>query len=123
MNQSNVSHLSSFDRQPLSAPRSRPRTDSRHESSGADQRKKFVAKGHDGQLQDAQYAKHPVTIITMGDITYQGTISRRDKYTITLLVDRVGSSTEHAGKDVIIYKHAIESVMVTGKPADILVKE
>lgn len=123
MNQSNVSHLSSFDRQPSSSYRPRQRSDSRPESSGTDGRKKFTAKGHDSQLQDAQYAKHPVTIITMGDITYQGTISRRDKYTITLLIDRVGSNTEHAGKDVIIYKHAIKSVMVTGKAVDTLVKE
>lgn len=96
MNQSNVTHLSSFDRP--------ARTDQ--------PRKRFIAKGHDSQLQDAQYSKADVRIVTVTDIEYVGTISRRDKYTITLNIKRVGNSTLDAGNDVIIYKHAIESVLV-----------
>ena len=97
-----VSHVSSYERRPpLHAPR---RDDS--ERPGP---RKFVAKGHDSQLQEAQHNKHPVEVLTLnGEDLIHGTISRRDKYTITLKL----SKGNDAGKDLIIYKHAIESVLI-----------
>lgn len=78
-------------------------------------RKKFVAKGHDSQLQDAQFGKFPVEITTINDAAiFRGTISRRDKWTITLAI----SSGPDAGCEVIIYKSAIETVLIR-KPATV----
>lgn len=77
------------------------------------EKKKFVAKGHDSQLQDAQYGKHPVEITTLAGEIIKGTVSRRDKFTITVLL----ASGGHTGKDLIIYKHAIESVLVDKRVA------
>lgn len=99
MSQSNVTHLSSFDRAERTIRPEQPR-------------KKFVAKGHDSQLQDAQYSKAEVRITTMDGIVYRGTISRRDKYTITVNIESIGVDTSAAGFDVIIYKHAIESILI-----------
>jgi len=111
-----VSHLSAYERErrtPLSAPRRNqeaayaPHSAPHNPVGGAP--KRFVAKGHDSQLQDAQHSKVPVEIVTMGDqAAIRGTISRRDKYTITL---RLSFGT-NAGMDLIIYKHAIESVLI-----------
>lgn len=81
--------------------------DSRGVTSQTD-KKKFVAKGHDSQLQDAQYNKHPVKLTMMSGAVMRGTIARRDKYTITLH----HTAGEDAGKDEIFYKHAIEGVLV-----------
>lgn len=81
--------------------------------SGEPPRKKFVAKGHDSQLQDAQYGKHPIQITTQAGETIDGVISRRDKYTITVKL----SAGNNQGKDLIVYKHAIESVLIDKAPA------
>jgi len=69
-----------------------------------DQKPRFVAKGHDAQLQDAQMGRHDTEVISQSGIIYNGTIVRRDKYTITLLCP--------AG-ELILYKHAIESIQIT----------
>lgn len=102
---SNVTHLSSSFpssgfRKPFVAPATRTETEQPH--------RKFVAKGHDSQLQDAQSNKLPVAMTLMSGMTVRGTIVRRDKYTITL---RYSSGTCE-GMDEIYYKHAIESVLI-----------
>jgi sRNA-binding regulator protein Hfq len=104
----NTSHLSAVDRGNLSNPRGghsvfNPGAD----RSGAAP-KRFVAKGHDAQLQAAQHDKSHVVVNIMGSsepVSYSGQLVRRDKYTITIRV--------HNGDEYIIYKHAIESVLVT----------
>lgn len=70
-------------------------------------RKKFIAKGHDSQLQEAQFAKLTVVVqpISDPDTFYQGQIIRRDKYTVTILNPLTGNES-------IIYKHAIESIQI-----------
>ena len=70
--------------------------------------RKFVAKGHDSQLQDAQMNNLHVEIATINEGLYRGTISRRDKYTVTLKLEKGA----FAGQDLILYKHAIESIMI-----------
>jgi sRNA-binding regulator protein Hfq len=81
------------------------------------EKKKFVAKGHDSQLQDAQYGKNRVRITLMSGSTINGTISRRDKFTITLRHEHNERNVDSgvAGLDEIIYKHAIEGVLVFPK--------
>lgn len=114
MTQSNITPFPSAEARPtLSVPR--PRPEFRPDQARPDQarpeqpRKKFVAKGHDSQLQDAQYGKFPVEVTTMGDGTViHGLITRRDKFTITLRITR---GTDE-GKELIVYKHAIESVLI-----------
>lgn len=110
--QLNISHLSSYQRDTLTASRPRPRPEFKPHQPGPEftpPRKKFVAKGHDSQLQDAQHNKFPVEVTMIGDGgVVKGTVSRRDKYTITV---NLTSGTE-AGKDLMIFKHAIESVMI-----------
>jgi sRNA-binding regulator protein Hfq len=70
-------------------------------------KKKFVAKGHDAQLQEAQFNELPVTIVPIGDPdnAYTGFIVRRDKYTITV-------RNPQSGVESIVYKHAIEAVQI-----------
>lgn len=72
------------------------------------ERKRFVAKGHDSQLQEAQYDKSPVEIVTLAGETHSGKITRRDRYTITLALE----SGINSGRSLMLFKHAIESVMV-----------
>lgn len=71
--------------------------------------RKFVAKGHDSQLMDAQNDKHPVRLQLMSGAVFYGTVSKRDKFTITLR----HAGGENAGRDEIFYKHAIESVLIS----------
>ena len=70
--------------------------------------KKFVAKGHDSQLQDAQFSKAEVVVELVGETgkdALVGIITRRDKWTVTVL--------EHDCKfPVIIYKHAIKTIVI-----------
>lgn len=89
---------------PQSQPRPRPNFS--HSQEGG--HKRFVAKGHDAQLQDAQHGKAPVVITTINDAIIRGTISRRDKWTITVLLDAPSSP----GQELMVYKHAIESVLI-----------
>lgn len=103
---SNVTHLSSSF--PSSGVRRGPFTAPATRAEGEQPHRKFVAKGHDSQLQDAQSNKLPVAITLMSGATVHGIIVRRDKYTITL---RYSSGTCE-GMDEIFYKHAIESVLV-----------
>lgn len=79
------------------------------------EKKKFVAKGHDSQLQDAQHGRLPVTITTLSGTPFNGTIARRDKYTITLRHNSPGTVVD--GQDEIFYKHAIESVLIDRRAA------
>lgn len=74
---------------------------------------KFQAKGHDKQLQDAQYGDATVEVETISGTFYSGKLVRRDRYTVTLK-----SAT---GRERIIFKHAIECITVlrTGADADL----
>lgn len=112
MNQDNVSHLS---RNPRLAAVALPEFDLRGPSrDGASQpHKKFVAKGHDAQLQDAQINKLPTTITLISGAVWVGTVSKRDKFTITL---HHAEGTPVAGMDEIFYKHAIEGVLIDRRP-------
>lgn len=74
--------------------------------------RKFIAKGHDAQLMDAQMGKFPTKIRLSGGSIVDGIITKRDKFTITLK----HTSGDFIDQDEIFYKHAIESVMIT-RPA------
>jgi sRNA-binding regulator protein Hfq len=72
---------------------------------------KYVAKGHDAQLQHAMYNKSPVKLhlLGMGGIhSVSGVITRRDKFTITLS----HMTGDCYGMEEIFYKHAISSVLI-----------
>lgn len=110
MNQSNVSHLPNVRAYVSDAqPRPRPRPDFQAAASEA-QRKRFVAKGHDAQLQDAQMNGLPVRITCLSGNVLNGTITRRDKYTVTL--QHGAENAADGGEQEIFYKHAIESILV-----------
>lgn len=97
MNQPIVSHLPSVASYVGSATASRT-----PHPAVSGERKRFVAKGHDAQLQDAQHARRVITINTMSGESHSGIIARRDKFTVTL--ETTGGDHE------IFYKHAIESI-------------
>ena len=106
---SNVTHLNgNFPSSGLRKPLERQFTTPSARVEGEQPHRKFVAKGHDSQLQDAQSNKHSVAMTLMSGMTVRGIIVRRDKYTITL---RYSSGTCE-GMDEIYYKHAIESVLI-----------
>lgn len=91
--------------------------------SARPQAKKFVAKGHDAQLEKAQYGRLPVTISLISGSVYVGTIVKRDKFTITLRHDAASTVSPDdsriaswAGQDEIFYKHAIEGVLIKQEP-------
>lgn len=78
--------------------------------------KKFVAKGHDAQLQEAQYNSLPVYLLLLdapADGWEEGKIVRRDKYTVTFRC----ATGQFAGLDQIVYKHAIAKVVIKRLPA------
>ena len=83
---------------------------------------KYMAKGHDAQLQNAMYGKNEVQLQIMGsDREVHGTILRRDKFTITLTHLNGHINGENvSGMDEIFYKHAIESVLIRPQPASAL---
>ncbi len=111
MNQSNVCHLPNVRAYVSDAqPRPRPRPDFQAAASEAS-RKRFVAKGHDAQLQDAQMNGLLVQITCVSGIVVKGIITRRDKYTVTLQHEATGDNAEQ-GDQEIFYKHAIESVLI-----------
>lgn len=111
MNQSNVSHLPNVRAYVSGAqPRPRPHPDFQAAASEAP-RKRFVAKGHDAQLQDAQMNGLLVQITCVSGIVVKGIITRRDKYTVTLQHEVTGDNAEQ-GDQEIFYKHAIESVLI-----------
>jgi sRNA-binding regulator protein Hfq len=108
MNQDNVTHLSAS---PYTRPqysRSAPAQGNQTSPSGAPH-KKFVAKGHDAQLMEAQMGHLPVVLTTLSGSILSGTITKRDKYTITLR-----HALADGGKvvDEIFYKHAIEGIQI-----------
>ena len=74
---------------------------------GTDQpKKKFVAKGHDAQLQDAQFNNIQVQVALMNaDHPIVGAVVKRDKFTITVQHILAG-----VRRETIIFKHAIESL-------------
>lgn len=111
MSQSNVSHLPNVR---AYVDGGRPRQDfganaANQANDGA--RKRFVAKGHDAQLQEAQLTSAPVQLTCVSGIVVKGIISRRDKYTVTLRHSEQTDNAE-AGDHEIFYKHAIESVLI-----------
>jgi len=111
----NVTHISTAERglgRPgtLRAPY-QPRPEYRPPVEGAAPKKKFEAKGHDRQLQEAQFGKNRVRITTVAGERFYGTITRRDKFTVTLLHEHK-AGVEHSGLEEIFYKHAIEGVLV-----------
>jgi sRNA-binding regulator protein Hfq len=61
---------------------------------------KFVAKGHDAILKNAQDAGSDIAIEFMSGNQILGKLVNRDKYTITVLVP--------SGDKMTVYKHAIE---------------
>lgn len=65
---------------------------------------KFVAKGHDAILKNAQDAGEQIEIIAMSGDVIVGKILNRDKFTVTILQD--------SGKKRTIYKHGIESFSI-----------
>jgi len=75
---------------------------------------RFVAKGHDAQLQDAQSQGLAVRMrLCNAPDPVEGVITRRDRYTITLR-HAAGADT---GLEEIFYKHAIESVLIKPRAA------
>ena len=102
MTQANVTHLNRDPRSYGTTPGVTPRPPFNPD------RPKFVAKGHDAQLQDAQINKLPTVITLTSGAVITGTIAKRDKYTITLC----HTSGESAGYNEIFYKHAIEGVLI-----------
>lgn len=113
MSQSNVSHLPTWN--DASVPRPRPRPNFQTHTDRQDQpKKKFVAKGHDSQLQEAQYGKSTAVVTLMsGDIVI-GNIVRRDKFTVTVRLTR-GTDV---GNELILFKHAIESILIEKAAVD-----
>lgn len=106
----NVSHLSGYERteqgrRPGSVDH-RPNRVAANDTHAS--KSKFVAKGHDAQLQDAQFGKIPVRVTLISGSVIRGTVSKRDKFTITINHE----SGDFAGCDEIVYKHAIEGVML-----------
>lgn len=83
-------------------------SDARGPSTLRPAQKKFVAKGHDAQLQEAQMSGLVVRVECMDsgiDESVVGRIMKRDKFTITLRpTDPID------GEDYIIYKHAIRMI-------------
>lgn len=71
----------------------------------------FKAKGHDRQLEDAQFGKFLTTVYLIGeDDPIVGKITRRDKFTITI---DDGSDDGEA----LIYKHAIRTLRINRNTA------
>lgn len=76
---------------------------------------KYIAKGHDAQLQQAMYSKSPVKLQLLGmggPYSVTGIIARRDKFTITL----AHLYGDNSGMEEIFYKHAIASVLIEKNP-------
>ncbi|MGN8188641.1 hypothetical protein ACTJLD_21895 [Burkholderia sp. 22088] len=71
-------------------------------------------KGHDAILKAMQEERQLATIITTGDVTFEGLVTGRDKYTITLLTKHPKDSTRLIRR--VFYKHAIEQFF--GVPQD-----
>ena len=65
---------------------------------------KFVAKGHDAILKNAQDAGSNIEIVTMSGEVIIGKLLNRDKFTVTLMGDD--------GRKLTVYKHGIESFAV-----------
>lgn len=70
--------------------------------------RKFQAKGHDAQLQDAQMSGKEVIVTLLSGESLTGQIVKRDKWTITL-------REFEAIDTVIVYKHAIETLVIKSK--------
>ena len=71
----------------------------RNAASNAQAGKTFL-KGHDSILKKLQETKQETIIVTLNNTEYCGTISGRDKYTITLMTE---DGIRH-----VFYKSAIE---------------
>jgi sRNA-binding regulator protein Hfq len=100
MNQDNVSHLN----------KSYAIANSRYPAvqPNGEGKKKFVAVGHDKQLEEAQFNKFPVSLGMVSSGIIRGIIVRRDRYTITIR----HSSGANEGFDEIVFKSAIEGIII-----------
>ena len=105
MSQENVTHLNRNFGKPVGG----------FDSGSTAPKKKFTAVGHDKQLEEAQFGKLPVHVRMISGEFVRGIIVRRDRYTIT--VRHVTGSND--GLDEIIYKHAIEGVLIERKDVTI----
>jgi len=76
---------------------------------GNGQKKKFEAKGHDKQLENAQFGRKLVTIVTLDGATYSGTIIKRDRYTVTIQM-------EGEFECRMFFKSAIEQIKLPTPP-------
>ena len=101
--QNNISHFNRDVR--TEAPKASP---FERGQSRPQEHRKFVAKGHDAQLMDAQMNALQTTVKLMSGESAIGIIVKRDKFTITIRYC-AGIQT---GMEEIFYKHAIESVMI-----------
>ena len=101
-NPATVSHLPAYEQRAQ-----RPRAPF---SQGGEAPRKFTPKGHDAQLHEAQNNQIPVRVrLVAGGKDIFGIVTKRDKFTITV---RHNQESVDAGCDEILYKHAIESVML-----------
>jgi RNA chaperone Hfq len=95
-------------RDPRSLGNASPAPRSTEGTSGARKEPKFTPKGHDRTLNDAQHAGTVVTLRLVSGDDYVGTVTRRDKFTITLC--HVGGQDD--GCLEVVYKHAICGVLL-----------
>jgi sRNA-binding regulator protein Hfq len=82
--------------------------------------KKFVAKGHDRQLEEAQFNNLPVRVRVL-DTEYplSARIVRRDKFTVTFLaLDGHSELGVDEGDELLTYKHAIATIVINKRPQD-----
>jgi len=114
---SNVSHLSTYDRNAAGVRRETLHRSERpvrlavdNERPAFGERKKFVAKGHDRLLENAQYGKNRVRLALMDGSNVYGKVVARDKFTITL--QHEPSDREESGLAECFYKHSIQGVLV-----------
>lgn len=68
---------------------------------------KFIPKGHDAILKNAQDSKQPIHMVMVSGEAADGTVFNRDKFTITL--------ESFDGVKTTYYKHAIESFSIGAK--------
>lgn len=74
-------------------------------NGGVNNAKKFIAKGHDAILKNAQDAGDMIKITAISGEIVIGKLVNRDKFTITVIEDATGDKAT-------FYKHAIESFKI-----------
>ncbi|WP_081070221.1 RNA chaperone Hfq [Burkholderia cepacia] len=112
-----LEHRSSASGHPMTTLEHRTLAGGRPQSG--DQRPRAVArppKGHDAILKAMQEERQLATIITTGDVMFEGLVTGRDKYTITLLTKHPKDSTRMIRR--VFYKHAIEQFFGVQQDSD-----